>query len=341
MDGDQPTQGRWNFDADNRKPPKRGLHVVGPKRFRPGQTTQQVTKLVQQRYFEHFGDLEDFWFGVTRHQALAAFQHFIDHSLASFGDYQDAMLQDEPFLFHGVISVYLNLGLLEPMELCQKVERAWLDGKVPINAAEGFIRQVIGWREYIRGIYWHTMPSYVDRNYFNHNRELPDFYWSGDSKMRCLQSCIEQTKKEAYAHHIQRLMVTGNFALLIGVAPAKAHQWYLMVYADAFEWVELPNTLGMSQFADGGLLASKPYISSGNYINKMSNYCSDCNYDVKQKSGEQACPFNFLYWDFLIRHRKLLRQNPRLSQIYRNLDRMDESRVKQIRKDSAKFLKSL
>lgn len=341
MDDDQPCGGQWNFDKENRKPPKKGLNSSGPKRFRNDEITKEVLQLVDQRFPQHFGTLEPFWFGVTRRQALTAFQHFVDNSLAGFGDYQDAMLGDDQFLFHSVISMYLNVGLLEPVELCRKVEQAWEQDKIPLNAAEGFIRQIIGWREYIRGIYWLRMPAYLDQNYFNHTRDLPDFYWSGETNMRCLQLCITQTAEQAYTHHIQRLMITGNFALLIGTSPVAIHEWYLMVYADAFEWVELPNTLGMSQFADGGLLASKPYVSSGNYINKMSDYCADCHFDVKQKTGETACPYNYLYWDFLIRHRDKLSKNHRMAQIYRNLERMNDDRVVEIKKDANRFLRSL
>ena len=341
MNGDAPEGGRWNFDSENRKPPKQGLAFSGPKRFPTDAITNEVLQLVGRRFADHFGSLEPFWFGVTREQAVAALDHFIEASLPTFGDYQDAMLLDQRFLFHAVISLYVNAGLLDPLEVCRRVEAAYRDGRVPLNAAEGFIRQIIGWREYMRGIYWLRMPAYVENNFLGHERPLPDFYWTGDTDMTCLRACIEQTRDEAYAHHIQRLMVTGNFAMLAGVDPKAVHEWYLAVYADAYEWVELPNTLGMSQFADGGLLGSKPYAASGNYINRMSDYCASCRYKVKRKNGPEACPFNYLYWDFLDRQREKLGANPRLGQVYRTWDRMDAERKSEVRQDARRFLEGL
>jgi deoxyribodipyrimidine photolyase-related protein len=238
------------------------------------------------------------------------------------------MLTGEPFLYHSVLSVYINIGLLDPLEACHRVEEAYRHGHAPLNAAEGFIRQIIGWREYVRGIYWREGPDYARRNALGADKPLPAFYWTGETDMACLSAAIGQTVDEAYAHHIQRLMVTGTFALLAGVNPHEVHEWYLAVYADAFEWVELPNTLGMSQFGDGGLLGSKPYAASGNYINKMSDYCRGCRYDPKIKTGEGACPYNPLYWDFLVRNREKLGKNPRLGQVYRTWDRMDGEKQK-------------
>ena len=341
MDGDKPEGGRWNFDSENRKPPKSGLSFNGPKRFSPDGLTRQVIGLVERQFAENFGALEPFWFGVTRAQAESAFDHFVETSLSSFGDYQDAMLRGERFLFHSVISLYINAGLLDPLAVCRHVEIEYRAGRVSLNAAEGFIRQIIGWREYVRGIYWLHMPSYVERNYLGHTRSLPDFYWTGETDMACLRACVAQTREEAYAHHIQRLMVTGNFAMLAGVDPKEVHDWYLAVYADAYEWVELPNTLGMSQFADGGLLGSKPYAASGNYINRMSDYCKSCAYKVSTKNGPDACPFNYLYWDFLDRHRDKLGDNPRLGQPYRTWDRMDAVRKAEVRRDARRFLAGL
>jgi deoxyribodipyrimidine photolyase-related protein len=341
MDGTKPEGGRWNFDSENRKPAKTGLTFSGPLRFESDTTTDQVLDFVGRRFANHFGDLKPFWFAVTHAQAEAALDHFIETGLAGFGDYQDAMLCNERFLYHAVVSLYLNAGLLDSMALCRQVEASYRDGKVPLNAAEGFVRQVIGWREYIRGIYWLQMPGYLENNYFGHTRPLPDFYWTAETDMTCLRACIEQTREEAYAHHIQRLMITGNFAMLAGVDPKAVHEWYLAVYADAYEWVELPNTLGMSQFADGGLLGSKPYAAGGNYINRMSDYCSSCRYKVKQKSGAEACPFNYLYWDFLDRHRDKLGNNPRLRQIFRTWDRMDAGRRQEVRRDARQFLEGL
>ena len=319
----EPEGGKWNFDSENRKPPKGEMAFPVPLKVEPDAITRNVISLVGERFSDHFGDLEPFWFGVTEADAKKAFDVFIDAALPKFGDYQDAMLEDQRFLYHAVISHYINAGLLDPLYVCQRIADEYTSGCVPLNAAEGFIRQIIGWREYVRGIYWLKMPDYLDQNFFGANKSLPEFYWTADTEMACLRAAVTQTKEEAYAHHIQRLMITGNFALIVGVDPKQVHEWYLAVYADAYEWVELPNTLGMSQYADGGLLGSKPYASSGNYINKMSNYCKSCRYDVKQKTGDDACPFNPLYWDFLIRNREKLNGNPRLGQIYRNWDRMD------------------
>lgn len=337
----EPAGGRWNFDAENRKPAKEGLDFESPKRFDPDKTTQEVLDLVESEFGDHFGALTPFWFGVTHKEADAAFAHFLKHGLERFGDYQDAMLANEKFLSHSVVSLYLNAGLLDPLEMCRQVEDAYRHGRVSLNSAEGFIRQIVGWREYVRGIYWLEMPDYGDRNFFGHTNALPDFYWTAETEMGCARACIEQTRDEAYAHHIQRLMVTGNLAMLLGVDPKAVHEWYLAVYADAYEWVELPNTLGMSQFADGGLLGSKPYAASGNYINRMSNYCSDCRYDVGEKVGEDACPFNYLYWDFLDRHRGKLEVNRRLGFAYATFEKMEDARKKAIRKDAASFIASV
>jgi deoxyribodipyrimidine photolyase-related protein len=341
MDGDEPKGGRWNFDADNRKPARDGLLPPGPKRFEPDETTADVIELVSELFDGHFGDPEPFWFAVTAEQAEAALDHFIEKTLPSFGDYQDAMLADEPFMFHSILSLYINAGLLDPLAVCRRVEAEYEAGRAPLNAAEGFIRQIIGWREYVRGIYWLKMPDYAQENALNAKRSLPDFYWSADTDMACIRAAVTQTRQEAYAHHIQRLMVTGNFAMLAGVEPRQVHEWYLMVYADAYEWVELPNTLGMSQFADGGLLASKPYAASGNYINKMSDYCGSCRYDVKKKTGEGACPFNPLYWDFLARNEAVLRDNPRLARVYSTWDRMDDRKKAEYRHSANVILDAL
>jgi deoxyribodipyrimidine photolyase-related protein len=341
MEGDEPAGGRWNFDSENRKPPKKGLTAPDPLRFDPDETTEEVLDLVEERFADHFGTLRPFGFAVTRDQADEVFEHFIAECLADFGNYQDAMLRDEPFLYHSVVSPYLNAGLLDPLTLCRRVEKAYEDGAVPLNAAEGFIRQIIGWREYMRGIYWLKMPGYLDENHFEHKNPLPDFYWTAETDMACLKACISQTRDEAYAHHIQRLMVTGNFAMLAGVDPKAVHEWYLAVYADAYEWVELPNTLGMSQFADGGLLSSKPYAASGNYIRRMSDYCRSCTYKAGEKSGKEACPFNYLYWHFLNRQRDKLSKNPRMGLVYKSYDRMDPATKGRITRSAESFLEQL
>lgn len=341
MEGDQPEGGKWNYDQENRKPASGDLFMPTVKRFEPDEITRDVLRLVDGHFPNHFGELEPFWFAVTADDAETVLEHFLKEALPRFGDYQDAMLTGEPFLYHSLLSFYINTGLLDPLHVCRRVEAAYYGGEAPLNAAEGYIRQIVGWREYVRGIYWLKMPEYVNSNFFENTRPLPDFYWTGETDMACMHAVIEQTKKEAYAHHIQRLMVTGNFALMAGIDPYQVHEWYLAVYADAYEWVELPNTLGMSQFADGGLLGSKPYSSSGNYINKMSDYCKTCRYDVKQKTGENACPFNSLYWDFLVRNEEKLKSNHRLSQIYRTWYRMDEHKRLEYRKSAAIFLEKL
>jgi deoxyribodipyrimidine photolyase-related protein len=341
MDGDQPVGGKWNFDHDNRKAAAQDLLVPQPLRFDQDPLTQTVLDLVEAEFSHHFGVLTPFWFGVTRHDAQAAFDHFVKTALPQFGDYQDAMLVGEKFLYHAVVSLYLNCGLLDPLSVCRAAEEEYRAGRAPLNAVEGFIRQIIGWREYVRGIYWREGPDYVHRNVLGAARPLPDFYWTGQTDMACMRACIEQTRDEAYAHHIQRLMVTGNFALLAGVDPHQLHEWYLAVYADAYEWVEAPNTVGMSQFADGGLLASKPYAASGAYIDRMSDYCGGCRYQVKLKAGPDACPFNYLYWNFIARHRERVKGNPRMAPMVRTWDKFSNERRAEILADSSSFLSNL
>ena len=322
MDGDKPVGGKWNYDSENRKPPKQGLEVPPTYTAEDDPVTKEVKKLVADRFPDHFGDMEPFYFAVTRKQALYALDKFIKERLPDFGDYQDAMVEGEPWMYHAHLSFYLNCGLLEPMEVIKKAEDAYKNKQVPLNAAEGFIRQILGWREYIRGFYWHFMPDLAHKNALQAQRKLPDFYWTGKTDMNCLKQCVLETKKHAYAHHIQRLMVLGNFALLAGINPKEVNEWFLVVYADAYEWVELPNVTSMILYADGGLLASKPYAASGAYINRMSDYCKNCKYNVKAKTGDNACPFNTLYWDFLARNKKHLKGNHRMGMMYKNLERM-------------------
>lgn len=340
-EGDKPAGGEWNYDAENRKAAAPDLFMPRPPVFAPDAITTEVMALVAARFDNHFGDLEPFQFAVTRADAEAAFAAFVERALPRFGDFQDAMLEGEPFLYHAVIAQYLNCGLLDPLKVCRAVEAEWQAGRVPLNAAEGFIRQIIGWREYVRGIYWLTAPGYERRNFFEHTRPLPAFYWTAETDMACVRAAVTQTRQHAYAHHIQRLMVTGTFALLAGVDPHELHEWYLSVYADAYEWVELPNTVGMSQFADGGLLASKPYAASGAYINRMSNYCGSCRYDVKQRTGANACPFNPLYWDFIARHREKIGGNPRMAQMVRTYDKFANAEKVRIADSAAAVLAKL
>ena len=341
MDGGEPIGGKWNFDGDNREPPVASMVIPPPLQFVPDKITSDVLALVSERCADHFGDLDDFGFAVTREQALAVLDHFIDQRLNNFGKYQDAMVLDEPWVYHSHIGFYLNAGLLLPAEVISAAETAYHSGDVPLNSVEGFIRQILGWREFVRGIYWLKMPDYADLNFFEAKRDLPEFYWSGETKMLCLAQAVDATKKYAYAHHIQRLMVLGNFALLAGLSPEQVNEWFLIVYADAYEWVELPNVSGMVLFADGGYLASKPYAAGGAYINRMSNYCKHCHYKVSQKNGVTACPFNYLYWDFLIRNRSKLQDNARLGMMYRSLDRMDASKIAAVRHDADRFLTKL
>jgi len=327
MEGGEPAGGRWNFDAENRKPPPRGMALPEPLRFAPDEVTDAVLDLVERQFPQRFGALHPFWFAVTREGAQAAFARFLRLGLPHFGDFQDAMLRGEAFLFHAVIAQYLNCGLLDPLAVCRAAEAEWRAGRAPLAAVEGFIRQIIGWREYVRGIYWLGMPGYASGNALGAQRNLPAFYWSGETDMACVAAVVRQTREEAYAHH--------------GIDPRQVHEWYLAVYADAYEWVELPNTLGMSQFADGGLLASKPYASSGAYIDRMSDYCTGCRFDVKAKTGPGACPFNYLYWDFLARNRAMLGNNPRLGPVWRTYDALPEARKAAIARDAAGFLAGL
>ncbi len=341
MAGDEPEGGQWNFDHDNRKALPKGQTLPKRRRFAPDAITQDVISLVSRRFGDHFGDLEPFGWAVTRADALAALDHFVSDCLGGFGDYQDAMTTSGDFLYHAVISPYLNAGLLTAREVCDAAEAAYREGRAPLNAVEGFVRQVIGWREFVRGIYWTRMPDYAATNHLAARRPLPAFYWTGETDMRCLAECVRATRQHAYAHHIQRLMVTGNFALLAGVSPAAIEEWYLAVYADAYEWVELPNVHGMVMHADGGLLGSKPYAASGAYIDRMSDYCAGCRYDPAVKSGPKACPFNYLYWNFLIENEKRLGGNPRMAMPYRTLARMTDARRLEIAGEASAFLDRL
>ena len=324
MDGDQPAGGRWNFDTENRGT----FGAAGPGwlpapiTFPPDAATQAVLDRVEQLFPHHVGQLDRFDWPVTRSDALAALEDFVAHRLPQFGHWQDALWQGEPWLYHSRLSAALNLKLLTPREVCAAAERAYREGRAEIGSVEGFIRQILGWREFVRGLYWREMPGYLERNALGAEQRLPTFYWTGETDLACLREAIGQTLALGYAHHIQRLMVTGLFALLWGVRPREVHEWYLAVYVDAIEWVELPNTFGMSQFADGGLLASKPYAATGKYIARMSNYCAGCRYRPEQSQGANACPFTTLYWDFLARHRARFERHPRLALQVRNLDRL-------------------
>ncbi|WP_292045077.1 MULTISPECIES: cryptochrome/photolyase family protein [unclassified Brevundimonas] len=326
MDGDQPEGGRWNYDAENRKKLAKG--VIPPERLRipPNAVARQAMADVERLFPDHFGALDGFGWPTTAEEAETVLDDFLRTVLPGFGDWQDAMAEGRPWMWHGLISTSINLGLLDPLDVCRRAEGVYRAGKAPLNAVEGFIRQILGWREFVRGVYWLKAPEYRVRNFLDADRALPWFYWSGETDMACVADVVKSTRDNAYAHHIQRLMVTGNLALLLGVHPDQVDDWYLCVYADAYEWVEMPNTRGMALFADGGIVGSKPYAASGAYIDRMSDYCGACRYDVKSRSGDAACPFNRLYWGFLERNRRRLRDNVRLAMPYKTLDGFGEAK---------------
>lgn len=337
MQGEVPEGGRWNFDAENRGSfDRRGPGLVpAPCSFAPDEVTRDVMDLVRERFSAHPGSLEAFDWPVTPAQAAIALDDFIRHRLPLFGRYQDAMWEAQPWLYHSRLAAAMNLKLLSPRAVVDAAVAAWRRGHAPLEAVEGFVRQILGWREYVRGLYWLRMPGYLDDNALDAQQALPAFYWNGDTDMACLRAAIGQTLALGYAHHIQRLMVTGLFALLYGVEPRQVHAWYLAVYVDAVEWVELPNTLGMSQFADGGVMASKPYAASGKYIQRMSNHCAGCRYRPQQAVGADACPFTTLYWDFLARHRERFAAHPRAALQWRSLERLDADALAAIRAQAA------
>lgn len=341
MDGKDPSGGKWNFDASNRK----SFGKSGPerlftrKRFSPDEITKEVIQMVNTEFADHPGTLDDFDWPVSRKDALEALGSFIENELPKFGTHQDAMWTGEPYLSHSLLASSINLKLLDPREVVDRAAEAFVDGKAPIESVEGFIRQILGWREYVRGIYWLYMPDYIGRNFLKAKEPLPSFFWTGETDMHCLSEVVQQTLKHGYAHHIQRLMVTGLYALLHGVEPKEVHAWYLAVYVDAVEWVELPNTLGMSQYADNGVMAPKPYVATGKYIKRMSNYCDDCRFNPDKRSGEDACPFTVLYWNFLDKHKDTLANNPRMSMQLRNLDRLSPEELESI-DESAKSIRA-
>ncbi len=340
MDGKDPVGGQWNLDKQNRKPPKGKLDPPSPLTFPPDEITQTAIAQVRDGDFSSYGDLDSFGWAVTRSQALQVLDHFIQERLPNFGTYQDAMVTGEDTLWHSLLSPYLNLGLLHPREVIQAVETAYGDRNLPLNSVEGFIRQVLGWREYMRGIYHLVEDEYFERNEFDHQTPLPDFFWDGDrTDMNCLHQTLKQVERTSYAHHIQRLMILSNFALIAGLLPQAVEQWFHAAFIDAHDWVMQTNVLGMGVFADGGFLASKPYAASANYINRMSDYCQSCRYNKSDRTGEDACPFNSLYWDFLDRHREKLQSQGRMSFILKNLDRMADEELQAIR-DRATWLRT-
>jgi deoxyribodipyrimidine photolyase-related protein len=343
MNGKEPVGGTWNFDSENRGAfGRKGPGTIpATQTFSPDETTAAVINLVNRNFPKHPGKLDQFDWPVNRDQAQQALDDFITHRLPRFGQFQDAMWTNEPYLYHSRLAAALNLKLLDPREVIQAAVAAYHAGHAALNSVEGFVRQILGWREYVRGIYWLYMPEYLSRNELGATAPLPDFYWTGATEMNCLRQAIGQTLDYGYAHHIQRLMVTGLFSLLLGVDPKLVHQWYLAVYVDAIEWVELPNSLGMSQFADGGVMASKPYVASGKYIQRMSNYCGDCRFDPATAVGHNACPFTTLYWDFLVRHKEQLGVNHRMSMQLRNLDRKQPAELTAIQQQADSLRASL
>ena len=332
-----PLGGKWNFDAENRE----AFGAAGPGEvpprcaFKPNAVTRKVIALVEGRFPQHPGRLESFAWPVTRAQALQSLSAFVKERLPQFGRYQDAMWPGDPWLYHSHLSAALNLKLLNPREVLAAAVAAYESGHAPLASVEGFVRQILGWREYVRGIYWTQMPGYLELNTLGADADLPEWYWTGDTDMACLRDAIGQTLTHGYANHIQRLMVTGLFALMLGVQPRQVHAWYLAVYVDAVEWVELPNTLGMSQYADGGLMASKPYVATGKYIQRMSPHCKGCRYDPAQRSGDRACPFTTLYWDFLMRHEAMLARNPRMALQVKNVARLTEAQRQAVNERAA------
>jgi deoxyribodipyrimidine photolyase-related protein len=340
MDGNQPTGGAWNFDKENRKPPKGKLNTPTPLWFAPDAITQAVIGQVNTSAVSSYGAVEPFRWAVTRSQALEVLAHFLQHGLPAFGPYQDAMVTGEDTMWHAMLSPYLNLGLLHPLEVILAAEQAAHEQQLDLNSVEGFIRQVLGWREYMRGLYAYVDDDYPQRNWFNHTQPLPDFFWDADqTDMNCLHQTLKQVERMSYAHHIQRLMILSNFALIAGLSPQEVENWFHAAFIDAYDWVMQTNVIGMGLFADGGILASKPYAASANYINKMSDYCKACAYKPTERTGDRACPFNVFYWDFLARHRDKLQSQGRMSFILKNLDKMSEADLQAIRQKAAEWQK--
>jgi deoxyribodipyrimidine photolyase-related protein len=341
MNGEEPEGGEWNYDEENRKKLPKNHPVPTITSFEPDEITREVLEEVEELFPDHIGSSEGFGYAVTREQALQLLNEFIDERLDEFGPYEDALALDEPFIFHSTLSAYMNIGLLDPIEVCDAAQQAYDEGKARLNSVEGFIRQIIGWREFVKVYYEAMMPDVREANYFNFTEELPDLYWSGDTEMKCMSECVKPVLEHAYSHHIPRLMVLSNFSNLTRTDPRQLNEWFWFSYIDAYEWVVLPNVLGMSTFADGGVLASKPYAAGGNYVNKMSNYCSKCSYKIKEKTGEKACPFNYLYWNFVDEQRDTFMENGRANFMVNMFDKKSEEEKKAIRESSDRFISGL
>lgn len=341
MNGEKPEGGDWNYDEDNRKKLPRKIKLPNPPVFEPDSITKEVIEMIEDWFGDHFGKSENFRYPVTRKEALEQLNYFVSECLDQFGPYEDAMATNEDVIFHSQLSMLLNNGLLLPGEVCEAALEPYKQGKVRLNSVEGFIRQIIGWREFVRIYYEAMMPDVREANYFEFDRGLPEMYWSGETKMQCMNECLRPVIKDGYSHHIPRLMVLSNFSNLTETDPRELNRWFWLAYVDAYEWVVLPNVLGMSTFADGGVLASKPYVAGGNYINKMSNYCSSCSYNQKEKYGETACPFNYLYWNFIDQQRDTFLENGRANFMVNMFDKKSEEERKGIRESSLKFIEEL
>jgi len=341
MNGEEPEGGEWNYDKHNREPLPDDCRVPEVTGIDPDDITDEVMKEVEENYPDHFGEIKEFRYAVTRDQALELMHEFIDDRLANFGPYEDAMTEGEPVLFHSALSPYLNNGLLVPTEICEAAVEAYRAGKAPINSVEGLIRQIIGWREYVRIYYEAMMPGGRNANHFDFEHPLPAMFWNGKTDMNCMKQCLQPVIQDGYSHHIQRLMVLSNFSNLSKSDPRELNRWFRLAYVDAHEWVVLPNVLGMSTYADGGVLASKPYISSGNYINKMSDYCDSCAYDIDKKDGEKACPFNYLYWNFVNEQRETLNESGRINFMVNMYDKKPDDQKRAIQSSTENFLSNL
>jgi deoxyribodipyrimidine photolyase-related protein len=337
ISGGKPEGGSWNYDKDNRQSFRSEPQIPAAYRARSDGISEEVLRLVKRKFPAAYGQLDHFRWPVNRAQAKRALRKFIKERLVHFGTYEDAMWAGEPILYHSAMSSALNLKLLRPLECVQAAMRAYQNGKVALNNVEGFVRQIIGWREFMRGVYYREGPDYVNRNGLSQTGRLPWFYWNAETEMICLRHCLGEVLEHGYGHHIPRLMVIGNFALIAGVKPRLVHDWFLGMYVDGVEWVTAPNVIGMSQHADGGVVATKPYAASGKYIKRMSNYCASCRYDVDQRAGKDACPFNTFYWDFLIRNQQRLLRNQRMKLVMKNVDRMDTADKKEIQTQSKKL----
>ncbi|HRG01320.1 MAG TPA: cryptochrome/photolyase family protein [Bacteroidia bacterium] len=343
MDGNDPLTGKWNYDEDNRKKLPANHKATAPLVFDNDVT--DILKEIKQTDISTIGtiDAKHFIWPVNREQSLKLLDFFVEECLPLFGTYEDAMTPDDWSLYHSRLSFSMNTKMLSPLEVINRAIKEWESrpAQIEFNQLEGFVRQIIGWREYMRGIYWLKMPEFASMNYFNHQAKLPDWYWTGNTNMKCLSHSIKQSLEYAYAHHIQRLMVTGNFALLAGVHPDEVDKWYLGIYIDAIDWVEITNTRGMSQFADGGIIGTKPYVSSATYIDKMSHYCKTCYYNKSTKTGDRACPFNSLYWNFYDRHSNLLSKNPRIGMMYNVWNRMEQKAKVELLEQAAYYLEHI